>query len=232
MELPNPSDTDHSIAAKVARTKPLLRGWFHAGAAVGVAPFLVALCWVSRTDLSRAYSMLVFGLSMLALYTVSAIYHLGNWQGSWQRIWHKLDHSNIFVFIAATYTAICYNVLTGWERAMILILVWLFSVTGVVLSLLTVPIPRWVKTSLYIGLGWLGLLVLPAIWNALPWTAIALMILGGLLYTLGGVIFAMRWPDPFPRVLGYHELFHLLVIAGGAIYVLVIWVWIVPFPNF
>ena len=216
------------LVTKPPRSKPFFRGWLHAGAAAGAWPLAVELCAKSISDLPRFFSMLVFGFSMIALYTVSAIYHIFSWRGVWERLWHTFDHSNIFIFIAGTYTAICYNVLPGWERFLILGLVWAMALTGVLLTVFRVPIPRWTKTGLYIGLGWTGVLIVPAILAVLPWTALVMMLLGGLLYTIGALVFAWRKPNPFPRFFGFHEIFHLFVIAGGSAFALTIWVWVIP----
>jgi hemolysin III len=92
-------------------------------------------------------------------------------------------------------------------------------------------LPRWIGTGLYIGMGWVAVLALPAFLAVLPWTAVATLLLGGVLYTLGGVVYARRRPNPFPRVLGFHEVFHLLVVAGGATFATMIWLWVLPFPH-
>ncbi|MEI6043966.1 MAG: hemolysin III family protein [Chloroflexota bacterium] len=211
--------------------KPLLRGWFHAGAALCSLPLIVVLCWSSREDLPRLFSLLIFGLSTLALYSVSAIYHIGTWRGNWQRRLRAIDHANIFLVIAGTYTPICFNVLTAWQRNLTLITIWLLAGSGVVLALFRPSTPRWVRTGLYLGMGWVSLMILPSILGMLPWLAVFMLFLGGTLYTLGGVVYGLRWPNPFPRILGFHEIFHLFVIAGGWAFVLAIWIWVLPFPR-
>ena len=217
---------------KGVRSKPLLRGWSHAGAALVALPLTIVLCWECRHDPPRLLSVLVFGLSMLSLYTVSAVYHIGRWRSPWQRFFHAFDHSNIFLLIAGTYTPILFNILSGWQRIAMLGLVWTLAVSGVVLSVFKAQrIPRPVKISLYSGLGWLGLLALPAAIEALPWPAVGLMLLGGFLYSVGAVVYGLRWPNPSPRFFGFHEIFHLFVIAGGTMFLLAIWGWIVPFPR-
>ena len=109
--------------------KPLLRGWFHAMAAVGAIILTVALCWMSRGDIPRMISMLIFGLSMIELYTVSAMYHIGNWPATQRRVLRTIDHANIFILIAGTYTPLCFNVLSGWFRIVMLLLIWSLAVT-------------------------------------------------------------------------------------------------------
>ena len=113
----------------------------------------------------------------------------------------------------------------------ILAAVWLVALAGIVLSVFTTHIPRWVGTGLYLGMGWVVILALPALIAALPWPAIALLAAGGVFYSIGAVIYARKRPDPFPRVLGFHEVFHLFVVAGGLAFALVVWIWVLPFPR-
>ena len=175
--------------------------------------------------------MLAFGLSMVEMYTVSAIYHIGRWQGRARTVLRSLDHANIFVLIAGTYTPICVNVLTGWWRITMLVVVWGMAAIGAAGSVFTLRFPRWLSTGLYIAMGWVSLFSAPALARLLPRPALGLLLGGGVLYTVGAVTYATRKPNPFPRVFGYHEIFHLFVIAGGASFLVAIWRWVVPFPR-
>lgn len=232
-------DTRADITAAVrAASKPLLRGWFHAVAAVGALALTVALVFRSSGDLPRLLSMVTFGISMVELYTVSAIYHMGSWRPAVHRVLRALDHSNIFVLIAGTYTPFCVNILSGVSRAAMLSSVWALAAAGTALSVVTigisrlkVRIPRGVNAALYIAMGWLSIIVIPAFVAALPWNAIALLLLGGATYTAGAIIYALRRPNPLPRVFGFHEVFHALVVVASIAFAVVIWVWIVPFPR-
>lgn len=220
-----------STGTQIELPRPLLRGWFHAVAAVLAVLFTIALAWASWYDGQRLVSMLVFGLSMVELYTVSAIYHIGTWSPRAKRVLRSVDHTNIFVVIAGTYTAICFNVLDGWIRDAILIVIWLLAIIGLILAIFKPRVPRWVGTGIYIGMGWVVVLALPALLEALPWQAIALLAAGGVLYTLGAVIYALKRPNPFPKVMGFHEVFHLFVIAGSVACSIVVWVWALPYPR-
>jgi hemolysin III len=213
------------------RVKPLTRGWSHAVAAVASIVFTVFLCWFSRNDILRLISMFIFGLSMIELYTISAVYHIVTWSVAKRRVLRALDHANIFVLIAGTYTPLCFNILTGWIRPTILLVIWLLALLGVSMSLFSLRLPRWVSTALYIGMGWVVVLALPALLAALPWFAVATLILGGVLYTIGAVIYARKKPDPFPRIWGYHEIFHLFVIAGSIAFAAFVYIWALPFPR-
>jgi hemolysin III len=225
------SQTTLPSTEPIREAKPLLRGWFHAIAAVAAVALTVVLCVLSRKDLARLISMLIFGLCMIELYMVSALYHIGSWQGASYRRLRALDHANIFLLIAGTYTPLCFNILTGWVRSAILIAIWGLAVLGVGATMLTLRLPRWVSTVLYVAMGWMVLLALPAFLTLLPWVAVAMLVGGGVLYTIGAVIYMLRWPNPFPRVLGFHELFHLFVIAGSIAFAASIYLWALPFPR-
>src|SRR6266849_8768789 len=205
--------------------KPLLRGWFHAVAAACAVALTVVLCWLSRGDIPKLISMLLFGLSMIELYTISAIYHIGTWSEPRRRLLRALDHANIFVLIAGTYTPLCFNLLSGWLRPTILIIIWSLAAVGIGLATFTLHTPRWVTALLYVVMGWVVVLALPAFLAVVPWSTVGLLLLGGILYTIGAIIYALKWPDPLPRVLGFHEVFHLFVIAGSIAFALVIWYW-------
>ncbi|HET8844008.1 MAG TPA: hemolysin III family protein [Ktedonobacteraceae bacterium] len=211
--------------------KPLMRGWSHALAALASLVLTIALCWQSRADLLRLISLLIFGLSMLELYTLSALYHIGRWGARSSRVLRAIDHANIFVMIAGTYTPLCFNLLSGWLRVTILIIIWTLAVIGVSLALFTLRLPRWVTAALYIGMGWVVVLALPAFLVRIPWYGVATLLLGGILYTTGAVIYARKRPDPFPRVFGFHEVFHLFVIAGSVSFASCIWIWALHLPR-
>src|SRR6266699_2162045 len=144
------------------KVKPLLRGWSHAVATVASIALTIVLCWLSRGDIPRLLSMLIFGLSMIELYTVSAVYHIINWSIAQRRVWRAIDHANIFVLIAGTYTPLCFNILTGWVRVTILIVIWLLALSGISLSIFTLKFSRRILAALYISMGWVAVLALPA----------------------------------------------------------------------
>ena len=225
------TSTTSTAEISAQKMKPLLRGWSHAIAAIISVVLTIILCWLSRMDLPRLISMLIFGLSMIELYTVSALYHIVHWTAPTRKVLRAVDHANIFVLIAGTYTPLCFNLLTGWVRLSILIVIWVLAMLGVGLSVSRLKLPRWFTVALYIGMGWVVVLALPAFLKVLPWVAVAMLLLGGILYTIGAVIYACKWPDPFPRVWGYHEVFHLFVILGSIAFVACVWIWALPFPR-
>lgn len=211
--------------------KPLLRGWSHTLAALASLLLTIVLCWRSHDDVPRLISLLIFGLSMLELYTISAIYHVGRWDGRSRRILRAIDHANIFVMIAGTYTPLCFNLLSGWLRPALLVVIWMLAALGAGLAVFTLHLPRWTTTALYIGMGWVVVLALPAFLAVIPWYGVAMLLLGGVLYTIGALIYARKYPDPFPRVFGFHEIFHLFVIAGSVAFASCIWFWALTIPR-
>jgi hemolysin III len=215
----------------VIQPKPLMRGWSHALAALASLVFTIVLAFVSAYDPPRMLSMIVFGASMVVLYSVSAVYHIGRWTPRVHRVLRSLDHANIFLLIAGTYTPICFNLLDGWFRVFMLVTVWVLAAAGMGLSVLTLKLPRWVSTLLYIGLGWVSLIALPEMLEAIGWTGLLLLAAGGISYTVGGIIYALKRPNPFPRVFGFHEIFHLFVIAGSVAFAVVVCVWALPYPR-
>ena len=211
--------------------KPLLRGWSHAVAVVPAVAATVILISQSRDDLPRLLSMLVYGVSLIALYATSALYHIGSWAGRWRTTLRAIDHTNIFLVIAGTYTPICVNLLSGWLRPTVLISIWIVAAAGVTFSVAALRLPRWLGVTLYVGAGWIALVPAPTLVQTLPLPASVLLLGGGLLYTAGATIYACRRPDPLPHIFGYHEIFHLFVIAGSAAFFVLIWVWVIPFPR-
>jgi hemolysin III len=210
------------------RAKPLLRGWLHAAAAVVCAPLLATLIWRGGTDWTRLAPLLLFGASMLELYSVSALFHIWTWSARRYRFMRTLDHDSIFVAIAGSYTPLGIALLGGPARVLLLGAVWLLTVSGILLKARLAHMSRGLSTGLYLGLGWAVVLALPAFWTRLPPPASGLLAVGGALYTAGALVYGWRRPDPFPDVFGFHELFHVLVIGGSAAIALVIWGWIAP----
>jgi hemolysin III len=209
--------------------RPLLRGLLHLGAfvvAVGLGLTLVLLA--GRQD-APAFAM--YGLAVAGLFGVSALYHRGRWQPAVRARLQRADHSMIFVLIAGTYTPICVYVLEGTLGAVLLAVVWTGALIAAALELRPTPATRGAVVVLSIALGWVAVPALPAVLETLGWVATALIGLGGVLYTVGAVIYARRRPDPLPDVFGYHEVFHALTIAGAASHYAVIAFWVLPLAH-
>jgi len=200
--------------------RPLLKGWSHliaAVAAIALCPILIALSPVG-TRVPAA----IFAVAVVALFSISGIYHRVQWSPKPFKIMKALDHSMIFVVIAATYTPIAAVALPQTEGRVILTVVWLGALGGVLLNLLWPRAPRPVIVAPYLMIGWVALVVIDDIWRAVGVAGFIMLLCGGLLHSVGAVIYARKRPDPWPTVFGFHELFHLFVIGGIAChYVLV-----------
>lgn len=208
--------------------RPRLRGvshqWaFFASVVTGIA--LVAAAPEGTATLAAA----IYAVSVAALFGTSAIYHRVTWRSVDARRWmRRLDHSMIFFVIAGTYTPFALLALEGTIATVILVVVWVGAAGGIVLKLLWIDAPKWLVAAVYVALGWVALAAFPQLYEGLGLTATAMVAGGGVLYTLGAVVYALRRPDPSPRVFGYHEVFHLLVIAAAALQYAVVAFWVIP----
>ncbi len=208
-------------------SRPLLRGYFHLCAAFLAIAGLVPIVLLAGS--ARAYvGGTVFAASLVLLYTTSATYHRILWGPRMRSVMRRLDHSMIFVLIAGTYTPFCLLVLnTAWGISLLSV-VWGVAGAGIALKMAWPSAPRWLGVGLYLTTGWLAVVASTQI---AAWAAagpLLLLVGGGILYSLGGVIYALRRPNLFPRVFGYHEVFHLLVIAGSALHYSLVAIYLMP----
>lgn len=211
-----------AMADKLAEVKPRLRGWMHAGIApLALAAFIVLIV-LSPTATTRAGSV-VFAVSALLLFTTSGIYHRGTWS---PRVWaflRRMDHANIFVLIAGSYTPFALLFLHGQARVVLLAVIWAAALAGMLFRIFWIDAPRWLYTPMYIALGWAAVFFMPQFLEGADRfkgsVAIAVLVLvaaGGLLYTLGGVVYGLKRPNPSPRWFGFHEVFHSFTILAFA----------------
>ncbi len=208
--------------------KPRLRGVWHKWACLSSIPLGVALVVVAGGARARI-AVTVYAVSLVALFAVSALYHRIEWRSRSARSWmRRLDHSMIFVLIAGTYTPFALLALHGPVALAILIAVWAGAVAGVLFKLCWINAPKWLGAVVYIALGWVAVAALPQLAVRIGVAGVTLLGLGGVLYTVGAVVYAVRRPDPVPAVLGYHEVFHALVIVAAALQYAVIAFWVVP----
>lgn len=175
--------------------------------------------------------MLVYAVALTLLFAFSAAYHLQTWTPGRRAILRRIDHANIFILIAATYTPLAFNLLSGWWRVGVLGASWGAALVGVGVAIAGVRLRRWARTGLYVGLGWIALPTVGQLSAALPRQAIGLIITGGALYSVGALLYAQRRPDPWPGVFGYHEVFHFLTIAAAAAFYVAILVYVLPAPR-
>jgi hemolysin III len=197
--------------------KPRMRGWLHAYAffvAVVCGAVLVSLA-VTRPGLVPTLSCAVYAATTCGLFGVSALYHRRVWTPRGYAVMRRLDHSMIFIFIAGTYTPFCLLLLPSGTAAMLLAVVWTGAISGAAVKLVWPHAPRRVSAPLYLGLGWVAVVVLPDIGRAGGVTALVLLTVGGVAYSVGAFCYALRRPNPWPNVFGYHELFHACTLVAA-----------------
>lgn len=215
------------MAQSVLLFKPRLRGVLHQWACIGSVP-LGLLLVIGADDARTRVAVSVYALSLVALFGVSATYHRVNWRSLRARLWmRRLDHSMIFMLIAGTYTPFALILLHGTLADAILIAVWAGALAGVVFNLIWTNAPTWLQSLLYVMLGWVVVAAIPELAPAIGAGGLTLLALGGLLYTAGAVVYAIKRPDPVPAVFGYHEIFHALVVVAALLQYAVIAVWVV-----
>ncbi|RKQ87437.1 hemolysin III [Solirubrobacter pauli] len=206
---------------------PRLRGVSHAYAFF-VAVVAAALLIVFTPGREPRMAAAVYGIGLCALFGGSALYHRWRWNPSWRPWLRRVDHSMIYVFIAATYTPVGWLVLSGATQWIVLISVWAGAAAGVTLSIAWINAPRWLCAICYLALGWVAVVAFPQMQSELATVPLTLIGLGGLLYTIGAVIYAMGRPNPWPKVFGFHEIFHVFVILAAVAHFVAMAGWIVP----
>ena len=207
--------------------KPRLRGVLHHYACFGSLIAGVVLVLAAPGPLAKAATG-VYALALSGVFTVSALYHRIDWRPSARRWMRRLDHSMIFVLIAGTYTPFALLVLERPVATLVLVAGWVGALLGIVLKLAWLDSPRWFTALICLALGWVGLATAPELARAAGVGAIAVIVGGGLLYTVGAVVYALHRPDPVPATFGYHEVFHMLVIAAAALHFASIAVYALP----
>lgn len=195
--------------------KPRLRGVSHECAFV-VAVALGVVLVQHANGLRPRLAAVVFAASVAAMFGASALYHRVNWSPARRRWMRRLDHAMIYGLIAGTYTPFGLLVLHGSWRIVVLAVVWSGAAAAVVLKFAWVDAPKWLAAVIGIALGWVGVIVAPQLVHKIGVSGFALLLAGGIAYTAGAIVYALRRPDPLPTLFGYHEIFHALVIAAVA----------------
>jgi hemolysin III len=208
------------VSEGVAEIKPRLRGWLHLGSAPLTLAAGIVLVILSPSATTRIGSA-VYAVCSVLLFTVSAAYHRGRWSPRVGALLQRFDHANIFLFIAGTYTPFSLLLLRGVDRVVMLGVIWGGALLGVAFRVLWLRAPRWLYTPIYIALGWAAVFFVPQLAAGaerygvgLGAALLALIATGGALYTLGGVVYGFKRPDPWPRWFGFHEVFHSLTILA------------------
>lgn len=207
--------------------RPRLRGWLH-GAATPAA-IVAAVLLVRRADpgLPRI-SVIVFGVALVGLYAVSATYHVPRWPRRVRTLLGRADVAMIQLFIAASFVPVAVHVLEGRARTWSLVGAGVIAVAGAALAASPVSGPRWLGVVGYVSFGALLLLALLRALGRLPAPGVGLIVAGALTYALGGLVYARRRPDPWPQWLGFHEVFHAIVVLGSAVHVIAVWHYVLP----
>ena len=195
--------------------KPLLRGWLHLGAAPLALIAGMALMVFAPT-LEGRVSSAVFALTSVNLFGTSAVYHRGNWSPKARAALRRMDHANIFLIIAGTYTPLTVILLEGNTRTLVLALVWGGAVLGVLFRVLWLEAPRWMYVPLYVAMGWVAIGYIKPFYHAGGPGVVWLIAAGGLCYTVGAAVYGFKWPGASARYFGFHEIFHSLTVAGWA----------------
>ena len=203
------------IPGQPVTRKPRLRGWIHFVAApLSLAAAIVLVALAPTTPLKWASA--VYLAASFILFGVSAAYHLFYWRPSFERVLQRMDHANIFLLIAGTYTPLAVGLLEGGKRTSLLVVIWTGAVLGILISLFWPNAPRWVNTLIYVILGWTAIFYLPALWASGGPAVVLLLLAGGVLYTIGAVAYALKKPNLVPGWFGFHEVFHLFTVLAWA----------------
>ncbi|WP_170871539.1 PAQR family membrane homeostasis protein TrhA [Desulfosporosinus metallidurans] len=192
---------------------------------------LVFLILMSKNDISKLITMTIYGLSMIALYGASSVYHWVRTTPQKELILKKVDHIAIYFLIAGSYTPVFYYGLEGAWRWAMLIAVWTLATIGMALKLWFIHAPRYVSSAFYVSLGWIALVPFLQLIKHLEMGAIILMAVGGVVYTIGAIIYATKIFDFFPKRFGFHEIFHLFIAAGSIVHFIMILIYIVPMKG-
>ena len=220
-------DAAAAAAAAVEEVKPLLRGVLHAWAFWAALVAAVVLVVIAPHADAR-WAAAIYGAGLCALFGVSGTYHRWRWNPRWKPVLRRLDHSTIFLFVAASGTPVAWLALSDPLRTVVLLCLWIGAAAGIVLTVAWRNAPRVADAIAYLVVGWAAVIGFPQLAGKLPLTPMVLLIAGGLLYTVGAVVYARRRPDPWPRVFGFHEVFHVLVILAAVAHFAAIAGWIVP----
>ena len=203
---------EESLEYEAVEHKPTWRGWIH----LGTLPLAIAagiVLVVLASGVAATVSSAVFALSAVLLFGISGTYHRFSWKPGTKKILRRLDHANIFILIAGTYTPIAVLALPSNKGMLLLAAVWTGALIGIGLRVFWLNAPRWVYVPLYLGLGWAAVMYLQDLLAA-NFAMMILVIVGGLAYSLGAVVYALKWPNPSPQNFGFHEIFHVLTVVA------------------
>ncbi len=206
--------------------KPRMRGWIHLcafGVAIVAGIVLVSMAF-AKVSVSAGLATSVYAVTVCGVFGVSAAYHRVNWEKPIHRVWMKrADHSMIFVFIAGSYTPFAVLGLPATTGRTLLIVVWIGALCGVALKMLWPQSPRWVGVPLYLILGWAIVPVAPTLIDHVGFAPFVLLLVGGILYSVGAILYATQWPNPWPTTFGHHEFFHAATVLAAVCHLVAVW---------
>lgn len=215
-----------ATAALVADLRPRARGWIHvvsAALAIVAGAALVPVAWIAGSP-RAGWAALVYVAAIVAMFTVSAVYHRVRWTSPVAERWMmRVDHSVVFVFIAATYTPLALMAMPPHVGASVLTIVWTGALAGVALKMVWPSTPRWVGVPLYLMLGYVAIWFAEVLLNGAGFAVVALLVAGAVFYNIGAIIYGVRWPNPWPQTFGHHEFFHALTAVAAACHFVAIW---------
>ena len=192
--------------------KPRMRGWLHAGAVP--AAVVAGLILILLAPANLKWAAVIYVVSTVALFGISATYHRGTWGPRAHGILKRMDHATIFIFIAGTYTPIALTVVGGTAGTVLLWIVWLAALAGVMFRVFWVGAPRWLYVPVYVALGWVAVFYIGPLFEFGGMAVLGFIVLGGFFYSLGAIVYGIKRPNPSPRWFGFHEVFHTLTILA------------------
>jgi hemolysin III len=203
--------------------KPKLRGWLHAVMFPVSVIAGIVLVATAPSQASRVSSA-IFAITASVLFGVSALLHRGSWSPAVEGLLRRFDHANIYLIIAGTYTPFAVLALPDKEGRILLSIVWVGAFAGVVFRVFWVTAPRWLSTALYVVVGWVAIFFIPELVDGAGIAAVVLIVIGGILYSLGAVVYAVKRPNPSPQYFGFHEVFHALTVAAYMAHYVAVWI--------
>jgi len=210
------------------RLREPVNGLTHLAAAIVAVVGIMILIYLARHSTVKLISLSVYGLSLALMFTASAVYHLVRAGPRIMLFLRKLDHSSIYLLIAGTYTPICIHYFTGTWRWAPLVIIWSLAIIGIAVKLFVIRAPRWVTAGVYLLMGWLAIVAAKEVLASIPTGALVWLLLGGLFFTGGAVIYILKKPDPLPGVFGFHEIWHIFVILGAFSHFIIMAAFVAP----
>jgi len=211
-----------------SRLREPVNGLTHLFAAVAAAVGLVALAYLARDQPAKLASLILYGSTLVLMFSASAAYHLVEAEPKITLFLRKLDHSAIYLLIAGTYTPICLHYFTGFWRLGFLAVIWSLGLTGIAVKFVVIRAPRWITAGIYLLMGWLSVAAAGEIISAMPPGALAWLLAGGLFFTGGALVYIFKKPDPIPGAFGFHEIWHVFVILGAFSHLALMLAYIAP----